>query len=645
MGGFYLLWIIVGSIALNFLFSYLRAILQESIGYEVAAGQRIHLGDVLKRVPLGYFSQNSVGDILAGVTTELSTLELQGMKMVDVIINGYAKFIAIVLCLIFFSPVAAVISIVGVALSALALQGISRHSEKTAATTHKAMEDMSGAAIEYIRGLSIVKSFGQEGASIENFRNASKELKDIHIKVEKGYTPYNCLHLFVLKLASMGIVLVCAWQALQGQMSISVFLMFVLFSFVLFGSVENINDAAHTLGVIDSAMNKLEALENVNYIDQDGTDIKPATYDIEFRDVSFGYDSRIVLHDLNFKIPQNSTTAIVGPSGSGKSTLCNLIARFYDVNSGTITVGGTDIRRFTCDSLLKNISMVFQNVYLFRDTIKNNIKFGSPDATDEQIIAAAKAARCHDFIMALPDGYDTVIGENGANLSGGQRQRLAIARALLRDMPVLLLDEATSALDSATEQEVMAGLMSDYAAGRTMIIVAHRISTLKEADLCGSGSLGDLGSHMLEVCPTIATADKPILDVQPLGIGGKADPARLIFNTQTGPALVASLIDLGDRFRLLVNTVETVPTPHDLPKLPVANALWKAQPDLRTASEAWIIAGGAHHTVFSHALNLDDMRQFAELHNIELTVIDNDTRLPSFKDALRWNEVYYGSKR
>ena len=210
-----MLGIIIGSIVLNFLLSYLRAVLQESIGYEVAAGQRIHLGDVLKRVPLGYFSQNSVGDILAGVTTELSTLELQGMKMVDVIINGYAKFIAIVLCLIFFSPVAAVISIVGVALSALALQGISRHSEKTAATTHRAMEDMSGAAIEYIRGLSIVKSFGQEGASIENFRNASKDLKDIHIKVEKGFTPFNCLHLFALKLASLGIVFICAWQALQ----------------------------------------------------------------------------------------------------------------------------------------------------------------------------------------------------------------------------------------------------------------------------------------------------------------------------------------------------------------------------------------------------------------------------------------------
>ena len=215
------LWIIVGSIALNFLLSYLRAVLQESIGYEVAAGQRIHLGDVLKRVPLGYFSKNSVGDILTGVTTELSTLELQGMKMVDIIINGYAKFIAILLCFLFLSPAAAVISVVGVAFSSLALHGISRHSEKTAAITHQAMEDMSGSAIEYIRGLSIVKSFGQEGASIESFRKANTDLKNIHIKVEKGYTPFNCLHLFSLKLASMGIVFICAWQTLNGQMSLA----------------------------------------------------------------------------------------------------------------------------------------------------------------------------------------------------------------------------------------------------------------------------------------------------------------------------------------------------------------------------------------------------------------------------------------
>ncbi len=491
------LWIIVGSIALNFLFSYLRAVLQESIGCEVAAGQRIHLGDVLKRVPLGYFSQNSVGDILAGVTTELSVLELQGMKMVDAVINGYAKFIAIVLCLIFFSPVAAAVSVVGVVLSALALHGISRHSEKTATTAHEAVENMSGAAIEYIRGLSIVKSFGQEGASTQSFRSANKALKDIRIGIEKGFTPFNCLHLFALKLASMGIVFICAWQAAQGQMSMAFFLMFVLFSFVMFGSVENINDAAHLLGVIDSAMDKLEALENAEYIDQDGTDIKPTSYDIEFKDVSFGYDDRMVLHDLNFTIPQNATTAIVGPSGGGKTTLCNLIARFYDVNSGTITLGGTDIRAFTCDSLLRNISMVFQNVYLFRDTIKNNIKFGRPDAADEQIIAAAKAARCHDFIMALPDGYDTVIGEGGSSLSGGEKQRISIARAMLKDAPIVILDEATASIDPENEHLIQEAI-SALTHGKTIVTIAHRLATIENADqilVIDGGTVAQRGTH------------------------------------------------------------------------------------------------------------------------------------------------------
>lgn len=491
------LWIIVGSIALNFLLSYLRAVLQESIGTEVAAGQRIHLGDVLKRVPLGYFSQNSVGDILAGVTTELSVLELQGMKMVDAVINGYAKFIAIVLCLIFFSPVAAAISVIGVVFSALALHGISRHSEKTATTAHEAVENMSGAAIEYIRGLSIVKSFGQEGASTQSFRSANKALKDIRIGIEKGFTPFNCLHLFALKLASMGIVFICAWQAAQGQMSMAFFLMFVLFSFVMFGSVENINDAAHLLGVIDSAMDKLEALENAEYIDQDGTDIKPTSYDIEFKDVSFGYDDRMVLHDLNFTIPQNATTAIVGPSGGGKTTLCNLIARFYDVNSGTITLGGTDIRAFTCDSLLRNISMVFQNVYLFRDTIKNNIKFGRPDAADEQIIAAAKAARCHDFIMALPDGYDTVIGEGGSSLSGGEKQRISIARAMLKDAPIVILDEATASIDPENEHLIQEAI-SALTHGKTIITIAHRLATIENADqilVINGGTVAQRGTH------------------------------------------------------------------------------------------------------------------------------------------------------
>ena len=295
----------------------------------------------------------------------------------------------------------------------------------------------------------------------------------------------------------MGIVLVGAWQALQGQMSLTFFLMFVLFSFIIFGSVESINDAAHTLGIIDSAMDKLDALGNVEYIDQSGKDIPLASYDIQFQNVFFGYDSHIILRDLNFTIPQNTTTAIVGPSGSGKSTLCNLIARFYDVKQGSITIGGIDIRALTCDSLLKNISMVFQNVYLFRDTILNNIKFGSPDATEEQIIKAAKAARCHDFIVALPDGYDTIVGEGGSSLSGGEKQRISIARAMLKNAPIVILDEATASIDPENEHLIQEAI-SELTHGKTIITIAHRLATIENADqilVIDGGTVAQKGTH------------------------------------------------------------------------------------------------------------------------------------------------------
>ena len=449
-------------------------------------GLAVLIAPVLAMIPMFFLMRNYNSQYAA---------YMEANNHVNSIIIEYVEGIEVVKA--FLSPAAAVISVVGVAFSSLALHGISRHSEKTAAITHQAMEDMSGSAIEYIRGLSIVKSFGQEGASIESFRKANTDLKNIHIKVEKGYTPFNCLHLFSLKLASMGIVFICAWQTLNGQMSLAYFLMFVLFSFVIFGSVENINDAAHMLGLIDSAMNKLEALENAEYIDQDGKDITPTSYDITFQDVSFGYDKRTVLHDVNFTIPQNTTTAIVGPSGSGKSTLCSLIARFYDVDAGKITLGETDIREFTCDSLLKNISMVFQNVYLFRDTIRNNIKFGSPNASEEQMIAAAKKARCHDFIMALPDGYDTVIGEGGSSLSGGEKQRISIARAMLKDAPIVILDEATASIDPENEHLIQEAI-SALTHGKTIITIAHRLATIENADqilVIDGGTVVQKGTH------------------------------------------------------------------------------------------------------------------------------------------------------
>ena len=488
---------IVISIFLRYIFSYWKAKLQESIGYEIAAEERLKIGNVLKRVSLGYFSKNSTGDILTAITGDLSSLELQGMKLIDAIVNGYINLLAIVIILLIVCPMAALTSLVGAILSALALNGISKKSRKNAPAKQISQERITDASLEYIHGLPIVKSFGQEGASIEEWKTACEKHKDINLKIMHGFVPNNCLHLLALKIASVVLILISGIFTIQGNLTISIFLLIAMFAFMIFGAVENMNDSVHMLGLIDTSMDKLENIENAEFIDEAGRDFSIASYNIDFTDVFFGYGEIEVLHNLSFQIPQNTTTAIVGPSGSGKSTICNLITRFYDVNSGSVKIGGHDVREFTCDSLLKNISMVFQNVYLFRDTIKNNIKFGSPDATDEQIIAAAKAARCHDFIMALPDGYDTVIGEGGSSLSGGEKQRISIARAMLKDAPIVILDEATASIDPENEHLIQEAI-SALTHGKTIITIAHRLATIENADqilVIDGGTVAQRGTH------------------------------------------------------------------------------------------------------------------------------------------------------
>ena len=494
-------WLCLGGIVvlilLRFFFTYWKNRLQESIGTERAAEQRMELGNVLKRVSLGYFAKNDLGDILAALTTELSTLELQSMKMVDAVVNGYIQVAVILLCVAFFCPPAALVALIGVLASAFALRGIGRQSARTAPVSHRAQEALSGAAIEYIHGLPVVKSFGQDGVSVQRFREACRANKAIRIKNEFGFVPWNCLHLFALRAASVGLVLTAGWQALAGVLPLQYFLMIALFSFTIFGSVEAINDAAHILSVTDSVLDRLEELEQTDFIDKGGKEVVPERFDVALSHVSFGYGGREVLHDVSFTAPQGTTTAIVGPSGSGKSTICNLVARFYDVNAGSVSVGGHDVREFTCESLLRNISMVFQTVYLFHDTVENNIKFGCPDATHEQVVAAAKAACCHDFIMALPDGYDTVLGEGGGSLSGGEKQRLSIARAMLKDAPIVILDEATASVDPENEAELQAAI-SSLTKGKTLILIAHRLKTVRNADqilVLNGGHIVQRGTH------------------------------------------------------------------------------------------------------------------------------------------------------
>ncbi len=487
----------VGMVLLRFLFDYLRARLQEPISYQLTARDRLAVGDALKRVSLGYFQQVSTGSILNSITTGLSTLENMGIRMIDNFVGGYLNFLVIFLCLAVCSPVTALIALAAAVLSLGAMLLISHYSRVNAPVEAQANRDMTGAILEYARGLAVVKSFGKSGAAMDAVTKAIGDSKRVHIKIEWGYLPGNALHLLALKCGSVGLALAAVLQYLNGSMSFSMTLMFLFFSFQIFASLEPISDSAHTLGVIDDAMDQLDVLKGGNFIDKDGRDVKLERYDIAFRNVDFSYDERQVLKDVSFTIPEKTSTAIVGPSGSGKTTICSLLARFYDPQSGSITLGGHDLREFTCDSLLRNLSIVFQNVCLFHDTVRANLLFGKPDATEEEMIAAAKKARCHDFILALPNGYDTVLGEGGGTLSGGERQRISIARAILKDAPIIILDEATASIDPENEHLIQDAL-TELTRGKTVITIAHRLATVRNADqilVISDGRVAEHGTH------------------------------------------------------------------------------------------------------------------------------------------------------
>lgn len=494
---FYMLGFMIFTVMGRFLFAYLRASTQESIGHEVAAEQRIRIGDILKRVSLGFFSKKSAGEIASAVTTDLSFIEMYGMKMIDVVVNGYISAFTMVLCLAFYNLWIALIAVVGILLSALFLKLLGNKSSENAPIHQKAQDSMVTATIEYIRGMPVVKAFKRDGVSIEGINNSYKMSKDINMKIEKNYVPYNCLHLFVLKAASVGIVFASAIMATNGAMDIPTMLMMAIFSFVIFGHIEAINNAAHVLEIIDATLDKLDSIGNAEFIDKNSKDMELSAYDIQFKDVTFAYEKREILKNISFTIPENTATAIVGPSGSGKSTICNLIARFYDVDKGSVSVGGINVKEMTCDSLLKNISMVFQKVYLFHDTVLNNIRFGKPEATFEEVVETAKKACCHDFIMSLPNGYETVIGDGGSTLSGGEKQRISIARAMLKNAPIVILDEATASIDPENEHAIQKAI-STLVHGKTIIIIAHRLATIENADqilVVDEGQIVQRGTH------------------------------------------------------------------------------------------------------------------------------------------------------
>ncbi|HHW6254486.1 TPA: ABC transporter ATP-binding protein [Staphylococcus aureus] len=481
----------------RFITAYLKSKNQESIAYEMSANERLNIGNKLKNVPLGYFNTHHSNELTTIVTTDLTFLENFAMKMVDIVINGYILISVLILSLLVVSWQVALLACIGVLLSFLTIQLLENKSKKNAPTYHYAQNQLIEKVVEVIRCIQVIKSFSKENASLRSFNRAVNESKRVNTKIEMQYIPFNLLHLLSLKVTSILIVLVACLLFIHNSIDLPTFIMISIFSFVIFDSVENINSAAHVLEIIDMTLEDIEKIKSAPELDKKGKDLTIENDDIAFENVNFSYDDKQVIKNVSFDIAANTSTAIVGPSGSGKSTLCHLLLRFYDVNDGFIRIGGIDIKDLKLSSLMSQISAVFQKVYLFNDTIENNILFGNPDATEEEVIRAAKQACCHDFIMKLPDGYKTVLHEKGNNLSGGERQRISIARAILKDAPIIILDEATASIDPENEQLIQTAI-NELSKGKTVITIAHKLETIKNADqiiVLNEGEIIQKGSH------------------------------------------------------------------------------------------------------------------------------------------------------
>lgn len=478
-------WLSLGMMALSIagriFASFFSMNEQTAVGYGMVADKRISIGDRLRYIPMGYFNKNNIGTITGIVTTTLSDVEGAAPVALVSMIGGFFNSVVLITFLLCFNWRLGLVAFAGVFCYLLVTEAAARRSASAAEKRQLAQRSLVEAVLEYIQGMAVVKAFGFEQDSSKSVAAAIGDSSRGNLKLVHSVAPFIALQQLVVRIFSVLMLTLSVYLFTEEMFSFSWSVLFVIVSFMVFNNLESAGSQITMLQMLAASIDTANSMDAVPVMDEAGADIAPVNTEIVFEDVDFSYSTRKILDHVNFLIPERTTTAIVGPSGSGKTTMCNLIARFWDVNSGRITIGGTDVRDFTLDSLMKNISMVFQSVYLFADSIENNIKFGCPDATHEQVVEAAQKACCHDFIAALPDGYQTVIGEGGGTLSGGERQRISIARAMLKNAPIIILDEATSSVDPENEAALQRAI-EVLTHNKTIIMIAHRLKTVKCAD-------------------------------------------------------------------------------------------------------------------------------------------------------------------
>lgn len=485
LAGFIILLVSVG---LGTFVNARSTMLQCRAGYGECADKRIEIAEHLRYLPMGYFNNNSLGKITSVTTNTMENLGDTATRVVMLTTQGILNTAIIMLMILLFDWRIGLIGLAGIAVFALVNQIMQKANEALSAKKIKVDTMLVSKVVEYIQGISEVKLYNLIGSSRKKLNDSIRQAMDICIDLEVSSNRFIPLQNIILKLTGVAIMIASIGFYLAGTMDLLMTIIMMIMSFLVFSGL---------LRIVDMSVKRGQEILALEPMDISGEEYEPESHDIAVDGIDFSYDTKKIIDDVSINIPQKTTAAFVGPSGGGKTTLCHLIARFWDVQKGSVSLDGKDVRSYSMDALMENYSFVFQNVYLFHDTIANNIRFGQPDASMADVIAAAKKACCHDFITALPNGYDTVIGENGASLSGGEKQRISIARAIMKDAPIIILDEATANVDPEKEKELMEAVEA-LTKEKTILMIAHRLKTVRNADqifVVDKGRIVQRGTH------------------------------------------------------------------------------------------------------------------------------------------------------
>ena len=479
------------------LLKYRATALQTDGGYRTTANKRVQIAEHLRYLPMGYFNENSLGAITSVTTNTMDNLSGVSTRVVMLVTEGLFSTAAMTLAVFLFDWRVGLWIVAGLAVYYLVNRAMQRRSEQTTSRKLSADTAVVERVLEYIKGIAEVKSYSLAGKYNRALQTAIDENVDSNTDMELKLLPLMLAQNAAAKLIDVGVVALSLVLYTGGRMELLNCIMLSVCSFLLTEGLEQAGTQSSLLRVVNTCVDQATGILELPAMDISGAEIEPENRDLHAEDIRFSYEKKPVIRGISLDIPEKTTTAIVGPSGGGKTTLCHLLSRFWDVDGGQVALGGRDVREYDMDSLMRNFSFVFQNVYLFRDTVANNIRFGAPDAPMEKVVEAAKKARCHEFIQKLPQGYDTVIGEAGGTLSGGERQRLSIARAMMKDAPIIVLDEATANVDPENEKELMEAI-GELTREKTVILIAHRLKTVRRADqilVVDKGQIVQRGTH------------------------------------------------------------------------------------------------------------------------------------------------------